>query len=93
MHFDFDALLDLAVKCSPGAQQVTDCKKKEGGFNRIFMIHLDNGKTVVARIPTRIAGPPRLTVSSEVATLRFGTYVQLTITIFVTDIYPSKGEN
>lgn len=73
MHFDFNALLDLAIECSPGARQVIDCKKKEGGFNRVFMIHLDNGKTVVARLPTRVAGPPRLTVSSEVATLQFGT--------------------
>ena len=45
--------------------------KKEGGFNRVFMIQLDNDATVVARLPTRLAGPPGLTVSSEVATLRY----------------------
>ncbi|KAK5115920.1 hypothetical protein LTR62_000376 [Meristemomyces frigidus] len=69
LHFDFDALLNLAVKCSPGARQVLDCKKKEGGFNRVFMILLDNGRTVVARLPVQIAGPATLTVSSEVATI------------------------
>ncbi|WPG98766.1 Hypothetical protein R9X50_00156200 [Acrodontium crateriforme] len=70
-RFDFASLLDLAVDCSPGARRVLGCEKKEGGFNRVFMIRLDNGKTVVARLPNRIAGPPGLTVASEVATLRF----------------------
>ena len=74
LHFDFDALLDVAIKCSPGARRVTHCEKKEGGFNRIFMFHLDNDNTVVARLPTRLAGPPGLTISSEVATLQFGIH-------------------
>lgn len=72
LRFDFDALLALAVSSSPGARHVVGCEKKEGGFNRVFMIQLDNGKTVVARLPTRMAGPTRLSVSSEVATLKFG---------------------
>ncbi|KAF2768397.1 hypothetical protein EJ03DRAFT_352297 [Teratosphaeria nubilosa] len=71
LHFDFDALLDAAIKCSPGARRVTHCDKKEGGFDRVFMIHMDNASTVVARLPTRVSGPPRLTVCSEVATLQF----------------------
>lgn len=72
LYFDFDALADKAVKCCPGAQRVIDCEKKEGGFNRVFMFHLDNDETVAARLPMRHAGPPGLTTSSEVATLRFG---------------------
>ncbi|GIZ48249.1 hypothetical protein CKM354_001131700 [Cercospora kikuchii] len=71
LKFDFDGLLDTAIKCSPGASRVLQCEKKEGGFNRVFMIQLDNDATVVARLPTRLAGPPGLTVSSEVATLRY----------------------
>jgi len=38
----------------------------------VFLISLDNGRKVVARLPTRLAGPPRLTLSSEVATLAYG---------------------
>lgn len=71
LKFDFDALVDTAIKCSPGASRVVQCEKKEGGFNRVFMVRLDNDTTVVARLPTRLAGPPGLTVSSEVATLRY----------------------
>lgn len=41
----------------------------EGGFNRIFLIQFDDGEDVVVRIPTPIAGPPRYTTASEVATL------------------------
>ncbi|CAG8908077.1 unnamed protein product [Penicillium egyptiacum] len=32
---------------------------------------MDTGKRVVARIPTRIAPPPRLTTNSEVATIEY----------------------
>ncbi|KAF2150526.1 hypothetical protein K461DRAFT_269966 [Myriangium duriaei CBS 260.36] len=77
LHFDFDALLRLAVESSPGAKGVVGCEKREGGFNRVFMIRLDNDKTVVARLPTQETTPQGLSVSSEVATLRFGaTLVQ-----------------
>ena len=72
IRFNFDALLDIAVKSSDGAREIVSCEKKEGSFNRAFVISLDNGATVVARVPNRLAGPPRLTVSSEVATLQYG---------------------
>jgi hypothetical protein len=72
IRFDFDALLDIAVKSSNGAREVVSCRKKEGSFNRAFVILLDNGAKVVARVPNRLAGPPRLTVSSEVATIQYG---------------------
>jgi hypothetical protein len=72
LEFDFDALLGLAIDRSPGATRVLSCDKKEGGLNRVFVIRLDNGKSVIARFPTKLAGPPRANVSSEVATLRFG---------------------
>jgi len=71
IHINFDALIDIAVKSSDGARKVVSCEKKEGAFNRAFMILLDNGEKVVARLPNRLAGPPRLTVSSEVATLQY----------------------
>jgi hypothetical protein len=48
------------------------CEKKEGGFNRVFIIELDNGENVVAKVPMRCAGPAALTTMSEVATMRYG---------------------
>jgi len=46
-------------------------EKKEGGFNRVFVLFLDNGARVIARIPYHIAGPRRLATNSEVATMAY----------------------
>jgi hypothetical protein len=60
------------VKTCPGATKVIRYEKKEGGFNRVFILYLDNGERVVARVPFRIAGPRRLITNSEVATMTYG---------------------
>jgi hypothetical protein len=74
MAFDLQALFNQAVISCPGASQVADAVKHEGGFNRVFVLTMDNGSRVVARLPTRIAGPPELTTHSEVATLSYRQY-------------------
>ncbi|EEP78957.1 predicted protein [Uncinocarpus reesii 1704] len=43
----------------------------EGGFNKVFLLTMDDGSEVVARLPTPIAGPQHLTTASEVATMDF----------------------
>ncbi|PKY06081.1 hypothetical protein P168DRAFT_296345 [Aspergillus campestris IBT 28561] len=69
--FDFDALCQKVVGLCPGAGAISACRKLEGGFNRVFIFTLDNGKKIVARLPFRLAGPARLTTLSEVATIRY----------------------
>jgi hypothetical protein len=71
IRFNFDALLDIAIESSAGATAVVSCEKTERSFNRAFVILLDNGAKVVARVPNSLADPPRLTVSSEVATIQY----------------------
>ncbi|KAB8346323.1 hypothetical protein FH972_023367 [Carpinus fangiana] len=71
IDFDFSALMKEAISCCSGARRIVDCRKAEGGFNKLFFFVMDNGARVVARLPTRLAGPPTLTTHSEVATLRF----------------------
>ncbi len=44
-------------------------KLAEGGFNKVFLLTMNDGYKVIARIPTSIAGPPGFTTASEVATL------------------------
>ncbi|KAH9208983.1 kinase-like domain-containing protein [Leptodontidium sp. 2 PMI_412] len=73
IKFDFPALCKKAVNTCSGATKVIRYEKKEGGFNRVFILYLDNGERVVARVPFRIAGPRRLVTNSEVATM---TYVR-----------------
>lgn len=53
LEFDFDALLDVAVKNSKGAREVVSCEKKEGGFSRVFIVQLDKGAKIVAKDPMR----------------------------------------
>lgn len=71
---DFDALCEQAVRLFPGSSGVAHCEKIEGGFNRTFILTLDCGSKVVARVPTSVAGPPKLATSSEVATMNYCQY-------------------
>lgn len=72
LGFNFDALLDVAINHSEGAREVVACEKREGGFNRVFIIKFDNGAKVVAKVPMPFAGPTALMTMSEVATLKYG---------------------
>ncbi|GMG29028.1 unnamed protein product [Aspergillus oryzae] len=67
--FDFDALCRRVLELTPEADVITACQKIEGGFNRVFIFHLNNAKRIVARLPFTLAGPARLTTASEVATV------------------------
>jgi hypothetical protein len=71
VEFDFAALCARAVSVCTGATKVIRYEKKEGGFNRVFLLWLDNGACVIARVPYHIAGPRRLITNSEVATLAY----------------------
>ena len=71
IRFDFAALCQKVVKVCRGADRVIRYEKKEGGFNRSFIFIMDSGEQIVARLPTCIAGPPRLTTNSEVATMTY----------------------
>ncbi|KAL4919856.1 hypothetical protein BDW62DRAFT_209538 [Aspergillus aurantiobrunneus] len=71
IKFDFLALCNRAISLCPGATKIAKYEKKEGGFNRAFLLTTDTGSCVVARLPTRIAGPSRLTTNSEVATMKY----------------------
>lgn len=46
-------------------------KLAEGGFNKIFLLTMDDESEVIARIPTSIAGPRYYTTASEAATMQF----------------------
>ena len=69
--FDFSALCKRAIHICPGATRIVNCEKREGGFNRVFLLTMDNGPCIIARVPKGIAGPPRLTTNSEVATMTY----------------------
>ena len=72
LKFDFDALRKRVIELCPGATSIARYEKKEGGYNRIFIFTCDNARRIVARLPTSVAGPTRLTTNSEVATITYG---------------------
>lgn len=74
IQFDFAALCKKAVELCLGAGKVIRYEKKEGGFNRSFVIIMNNGMRVVARLPTCIVGPRQLTTNSEVATMTYSKF-------------------
>lgn len=69
--FEFNALRRKVIALCPGANSITSYSKKEGGFNRVFLIHTGNAKRIVARLPFPVAGPPRLITNSRIATIQF----------------------
>lgn len=70
IKFNFDELRKRVIELCYGAASITSYEKKEGGFNRIFIFTCDNGKRIVARLPTRVAGPLKLTTNSKVAIIK-----------------------
>ncbi|KAK2747769.1 hypothetical protein FQN57_001799 [Myotisia sp. PD_48] len=71
IEFDFPQLCKIAISLCEAASEVTSYEKKEGGYNRVFILTMDTGKRIVVRIPTSVAGPRRLTTNSEVATIMY----------------------
>ncbi|KAL9599851.1 MAG: hypothetical protein Q9219_003545 [cf. Caloplaca sp. 3 TL-2023] len=69
--FDIDKLCERVIGLCHGAVSIAGCEKKEGGYSRTFILTFNNGQRLVARLPTRAAGPSRLTTNSEVATIRY----------------------
>lgn len=47
------------------------CKLADGGFNRIFLITMRDGRRVIARVPYPLTKPTSLLVASEVATMQY----------------------
>ena len=77
LKFDFEALCSKVAKSCPGASRVVGYEKREGGFNRVFLFSLNNGQSIVAKVPFPLAGPLQLTTASEVATMQYRMYKQL----------------
>ncbi|EEH22903.2 hypothetical protein PABG_05114 [Paracoccidioides brasiliensis Pb03] len=73
IQFNFDCLCDKVLSLCPSATSIQSYQKLEGGFNRAFIFTTDDGRRVVAKFPTSVAGSARFVTNSEVATI---TYLQ-----------------
>ncbi|RMD39278.1 hypothetical protein DV735_g5850, partial [Chaetothyriales sp. CBS 134920] len=73
--FNVAELQTAAAKSVGSARCVSMIKLAEGGYNKVFRLIMDDGKTVIARIPNPNAGPPFYTTASEVATMELARSV------------------
>ncbi|PVH84672.1 hypothetical protein DL98DRAFT_651429 [Cadophora sp. DSE1049] len=74
LKFDLQQLLKAAVTAvsSEGARYCTRVLKcREGLNNKAYLLTMDNGSEVFAKLPNPIAGPAYYTTASEVATREF----------------------
>ncbi|RAH53223.1 phosphotransferase enzyme family protein [Aspergillus piperis CBS 112811] len=75
IQFDMNSLARVAAE-SVGATHCTSIQKyPDGMFNKAFLMSMDNGREVVAKVPNPNAGIPHLTTASEVATMDFARNV------------------
>lgn len=75
IQFNFGALCQKVIELCPGANRIKNCRKIEGGFNRVFIFTLDNSKAIVAKLPFCLAGPAKLSTLSEVATVQYCRFI------------------
>ncbi|EEQ34498.1 conserved hypothetical protein [Microsporum canis CBS 113480] len=71
VRFDFDRLYqEVLPPCPPGTPPEC-CRKIEGGFSKVFILETDNGRNIVVKFSTSIAGSARHVVNSKVATITY----------------------
>jgi hypothetical protein len=63
----------------------------EGLHNKTFLLRMDDGEEIIARLPNPNAGPPFLTVASEVATRQFVCELRTFVMINTHSIVDSRG--
>ncbi|KKK16417.1 hypothetical protein ARAM_006369 [Aspergillus rambellii] len=69
LKFNLQQLLNVAINVCDGAQYCTRITKcVEGLHNKAFVLKMDNGSEVFAKLPNPNAGPAHFSVASEVAT-------------------------
>ena len=71
VRFNVSELMRIAAIAVGRHRCVDMVKVTEGGFNKIFLLTMDDGYEVIARIPAPIAGPSHYMTASEVATMDF----------------------
>lgn len=73
--FDVAALQRIAISSVGAKSCVSMTKISELGGNKVFKLVMNNGKTVIAKIPNHRASSGSLRVASEVATMDFASTI------------------
>ena len=71
VQFDMNELVHVAAGSVASKSCVAVCKLPEGQYSKAFLLTMEDGKRVIAKVPNPNAGCPHCTTASEVATMDF----------------------
>ena len=71
VKFNIKELSKQAAQAAGSRRCIAVTKGDDGSFNRVLTLDMDDGKQVIAKIPTPNAGRAYSTTASEVATMEF----------------------
>ena len=71
ISFNVTELVEVAVKATGSNSCVNLTKLPEGNFNKVFLMVMDDGKEIIAKLPNPNAGRSHFTTASEVATMDY----------------------
>jgi hypothetical protein len=71
LKFDMKKLFRLAASAIGSESCVQIEKISEGQYNKVFLLTMNDGREVIAKLPNPNAGRPHFTTASEVATINF----------------------
>jgi hypothetical protein len=74
VKLDMSKLCRLAAGAIGAESCVKIVKLPEGQYNKVFLLTMDDGREVIAKLPNPNAGRPHFTTASEVATMGFVNY-------------------
>ncbi|KAK2735061.1 hypothetical protein FQN57_001341 [Myotisia sp. PD_48] len=69
--FDISQLCAVAADIGNSRSPIVSIDKKEGGFCKALLMKKVDGSELIAKIPSKRAGPARYSTESEVATLKY----------------------
>jgi len=69
--FDMNKLASIAAESVGSAQCIRIRKYPDGMFNKAYLMTMNDGKQVVAKVPNPNTGIPHFNTASEVATMDF----------------------
>ncbi|KAH7359797.1 phosphotransferase enzyme family protein [Pyrenochaeta sp. MPI-SDFR-AT-0127] len=71
VEFNLPGLLEVSAQAIGARSCIKIEKLPEGNFNKVFLISMDNGQELVAKLPNPNAGRTHFTTASEAATMDY----------------------
>ncbi len=71
IRFDLNSLARVAADSVGAGRCIAIEKYPDGMFNKAYLMCMDDGQEVIAKVPNPNAGVPHFTTASEVATMDF----------------------